>query len=142
MPEPIELPARVLDAAKKSPTFFLLLEAFDPETSSAGPIEITFDAARAMIRDVISIPQAAFFPRDMMYADSKDFPLLGSGGWKFELFFRGRWDPRLTVAAYLLGPGYHEPDDEDHREEKFRDRPAPVVLTYRQVIARDYSRGT
>jgi hypothetical protein len=71
----------------------------------------------------------------MMYADCKDFPLLGSGGWRFELAYRSRWNPIVTVAAYLLGPGYHEPD-EDHGEEGFGDRPAPVVLTYRQFVAR------
>jgi hypothetical protein len=141
MPDPIELPAPVLEAAKRSQTFAALLEGWDPETSISR-LEITYEEAKAMIRYVVSIHQAGYFPRDMMRAEKKDFPFRGSGGWRFELYYRGRWHPTLTVAASLKGPGYREDQDvELQGEPEFEDRPPPVVLSRDQFMARDYSQG-
>jgi hypothetical protein len=116
MPDPIELPARVLGAAKKSPTFSTLLEGLDPQTSISRR-EIDFDEAKDMIRDVISIYQVGYFPRDIMFAESKTFPI--SKGWDLELFYRGYLCSRQTVAAELRGPGYRE----DQGEPEFEHRP-------------------
>jgi hypothetical protein len=105
MPEPIELPARVLDAAKRSPTFASILENWNSETSIAR-LEIAFSDAKDMIRDLFSGYQSDLFPRDLLFAESKDFPLLR--GWTIELFYRGILCSRQTVEAELRGPGYRD----------------------------------
>jgi hypothetical protein len=117
VPEPIELPETILDAAKVSSTFYWLLSYYDPEISSSNQMEITRSEAEAMIRLVIPGPQASFIPYGMGPDDmglgedeteTKDFPILRSGGWRIELVVRSRWCPILTISAFLRGPGYRE----------------------------------
>jgi hypothetical protein len=71
-------------------------------------MEITRSEAEAMIRLVIPGPEASFIPYGMDGTGKKDFPILGSGGWRIELVVRSRWCLTLTIAAFLRGPEYRD----------------------------------
>jgi hypothetical protein len=103
MPEPIELPAPILDAAKKSPIFASILEGWDPETSSA-KLEIPYDEA-------LSLPRVLFpalrrrSPHH--FGEEMEFPFPRSGGWRLVLAYGHLWHPNWKmVSALLLGPDH------------------------------------
>ena len=102
--EPVEIPARVLAAAKKSPIFASLLEAFDPQTSEAA-LQISFEEAEEMIRRVFCGYQAAKLPLGDAPA-WRYFPLTNSG-WQLELRYLAMTHPNWgKVVAILTGPDY------------------------------------
>jgi hypothetical protein len=100
--EPIELPAPVLDAAKKSPIFSSLLENWDPETSSA-KLEIPYDEALGLRRQLFPALRRTPHP----FGEEMEFLFPRSGGWRLALHYGHLWHPDWkTVSAFLLGPDF------------------------------------
>jgi hypothetical protein len=107
MPEPIELPAPILAAAKKSPIFSSLLENWDPETPSA-KLEIRYDEATDLRRKLF--PNMKHRSANV-YGEDMEFPFPQSGGWRLALSYHHLWSPAWNgmVSAFLLGPGQPAP---------------------------------
>jgi hypothetical protein len=101
IPSPAGVPASVLAKADKNPTLKTLVDAWDPETSSTGPVELTYREATALRRDLFP----ALDPRHgQMNGQKMHFPFPGAGDWRLVLIYRGIYHRIHTVAAFLDGP--------------------------------------
>jgi hypothetical protein len=107
-PEPIELPAPILAAAKKSPIISSLLGSWDPEETSAAKLEIDYVEALNLRRKLF--PNMKHRSANV-YGEDMEFPFPQSGGWRLALSFRHLWSPAWNgmVSAFLLGPGQPAP---------------------------------
>jgi hypothetical protein len=109
MYDPIEIPAPVLDAAKKSPTFAALLEEWDLPGRDFGPgntKSLTPRAAIALVKKLFPHlpPLRPCSPR----AFGTPFYDL-TEGWALEVYLPFKGPPRASIRLWVPRPGGDNP---------------------------------